>query len=97
MAPASISIAHVVSQLLAFDAAEDEVFAGIGDAIACLIVHVGLLVDCYRHDATGVEAVGPINGTRREWNVTRGQSLSHPKYCLYVLMHTVCNNTRTVQ
>lgn len=22
---------------------------------------------------------------------------SQPKYCLYVLMHTVCNNTRTVQ
>ena len=24
-------------------------------------------------------------------------TLSHSKYCLYVLMHTVCNNTRTVQ
>ena len=87
----------MVSQLLAFDAAEDEVFAGIGDAIACLIVHVGLLIDHYRHDATCGTIVSPINGTKQRLDVTKRQSLSHPKYCLYVLIHTVCNNTRTVQ
>ena len=68
----------MVAQLLAFDAAEDEVFAGIGDAIACLIVHVGLLIGRYRHDATGAAIVGPINGTKQRLDVTKGQSLSHP-------------------
>lgn len=60
----------MVSQLLAFDTAEDEVFAGIGDAIACLIVHVGLLIDCYRHDATGGAIVSPINGTKSQLATT---------------------------
>ena len=65
----------MVAQLLALDAAEDEVLAGIGDAIACLIVHVGLLIDHYRHDETGVAIVGPINGTKQRLDVTKGLSL----------------------
>ena len=67
----------MVSQLLAFDAAEDEVFAGVGDAIACLVVHVGLLIDRYRHDATGAAIVGPINGTRLQFDATKGLSFRH--------------------
>lgn len=67
----------MVSQLLAFDAAEDEVLAGIGDAIACLVVHVGLLIDCYRHDETDAAIASPINGTKLQFDVTKGQSLCH--------------------
>lgn len=67
----------MVSQLLAFDAAEDKVLAGIADAIVCLVVHVGLLIDRYRHDATDTGAVGPINGTKWRLDVTKGLPFRH--------------------
>ena len=67
----------MVAQLLALDAAEDEVLAGIGDAIACLIVHVGLLIDHYRHDETEAAIVGPINGTKQRLDVAKGLPLRH--------------------
>ena len=67
----------MVSQLLAFDAAEDEVLASIGDVIACFVVHGSLLIDGYRHDATGAAIAGPINGTKLLLDVTKGQSLCH--------------------
>ena len=80
----------MVSQLLAFDAAEDEVFAGIGDAIACLIVHVGLLIDRYRHDATGATIVGPINGTNRRLDVTKGLPFRHIPNIAFTCWYTRC-------
>ena len=67
----------MVAQFLTLDAAEDELLAGIGDAIACLVVHVGLLIDYYRHDATGAAIAGPINGTKLQLDVTKGLSLCH--------------------
>lgn len=73
----------MVSQLLAFDAAEDEVFAGIGDAIACLIVHVGLLINRYRHDATGAAIASPINGTKQRLDVTKGLPPRHIQYIAF--------------
>lgn len=39
----------------------------------------------------------PLGGSGRFNRLLFGRIPSHRKYCLYVLMHTVCNNTRTVQ
>ena len=57
------AFAHVVAQLGVLDAAEDEILASFGDAIACLVVHGSLLIDRYRHDATGAVIWSSISGT----------------------------------
>ena len=67
----------MVAQLLALDAAEDEVLAGIGDVIACLIVHVGLLIDHYWHDETDAAIASPMNGTKRRIDVSKGLPPRH--------------------
>ena len=64
----------MVAQLLTLDAAEDKVLASIGDGIVCLVVHVGLLIDCYRHDATCEAIVSPINGTESQLAALLGRS-----------------------
>lgn len=65
----------MVAQLLTLDAAEDKVLASVGDGITCLVVHVGLLIDCYRHDVTGTAIAGPINGTKQRLDMTKELSL----------------------